>query len=165
MMKIVHDMEQIAAACFTCQKMLSMVLPRKPSLLSEDRSLGPSIVMNSSKSTWPSPVGHTGSSKERQRFRRTHKVAARPQRNHTFTSLFPWQKQSRSLRGRPTDGCALGRGRLPLTSQTGAGFELKSQPREHFLQIEIQTRLASCVYYAFCCSTRPQIEINKHPVE
>lgn len=69
---------------------------------------------------------HTGSSKERQRFRRTHKVAARPQRNHAFTSLFPWQKQSRSLRDRPTDGCALGRGRLPLTSQTGAGFELKS---------------------------------------
>lgn len=40
--------------------MLSMVLPRNPSLLSEDRSLGPSIVMNSSKSTWPSPAGrHT----------------------------------------------------------------------------------------------------------
>lgn len=85
MMKIVHDKEKIAAACFTCQKMLSMVLPRKPSLLSEDRSLGPSIVMNSSKSTWPSPVGHTGSSKERQTFRRTHKVAARPQaKSHVY---------------------------------------------------------------------------------
>ena len=33
-----------------------MVLPRNPSLLSDDRSFGPSIVMNSSKSTWPSPA-------------------------------------------------------------------------------------------------------------
>lgn len=41
----------------TCQKMLSMVLPKNPSLLSDDSSLGPSIVMNSSKSTWPSPTG------------------------------------------------------------------------------------------------------------
>lgn len=46
------------ALSLTCQKMLSMVLPRNPSLLSDDRSLGPSIVMNSSKSTWPSPVGN-----------------------------------------------------------------------------------------------------------
>lgn len=40
---------------FTCQKMVSIVLPRKPSLVSDDRSLGPRIVMNSSKSTCPSP--------------------------------------------------------------------------------------------------------------
>lgn len=42
--------------CFTCQNMLSIVLPRKPSLVSEERSLGPNIVMNSSKSTCPSPA-------------------------------------------------------------------------------------------------------------
>lgn len=35
--------------------MLSIVFPRKPSRPSEDTSLGPRIVMNSSKSTWPSP--------------------------------------------------------------------------------------------------------------
>lgn len=40
----------------TCQKMLSIVLPRKPSLVSDERSLGPSIVTNSSKSTCPSPA-------------------------------------------------------------------------------------------------------------
>lgn len=40
---------------FTCQKMVSIVLPRKPSLVSDDSSLGPRIVMNSSKSTCPSP--------------------------------------------------------------------------------------------------------------
>lgn len=40
---------------FTCQKMVSIVLPRKPSLVSDDRSLGPRIVMNSLKSTCPSP--------------------------------------------------------------------------------------------------------------
>lgn len=39
----------------TCQKMLSIVFPRKPSRPSEDTSLGPRMVMNSSKSTWPSP--------------------------------------------------------------------------------------------------------------
>lgn len=35
--------------------MVSIVLPRKPSLVSDDRSLGPRIVMNSLKSTCPSP--------------------------------------------------------------------------------------------------------------
>lgn len=60
MRRTVSDEKQTPALSFTCQKMLSMVLPRKPSLLSDDRSLGPSIVMNSSKSTWPSPAGrHT----------------------------------------------------------------------------------------------------------
>lgn len=40
---------------FTCQKMVSIVFPRKPSLVSDDSSLGPRMVMNSLKSTWPSP--------------------------------------------------------------------------------------------------------------
>lgn len=35
--------------------MVSIVLPRKPSLVSDDRSLGPRIVINSLKSTCPSP--------------------------------------------------------------------------------------------------------------
>lgn len=39
----------------TCQNMLSIVFPRKPSLPSDDTSLGPRMVINSSKSTWPSP--------------------------------------------------------------------------------------------------------------
>lgn len=40
----------------TCQNMLSIVLPKKPSLVSEETSLGPNIVINSSKSTCPSPA-------------------------------------------------------------------------------------------------------------
>lgn len=39
--------------------MVSIVLPRKPSLVSEDRSLGPRMVINSLKSTCPSPNEHT----------------------------------------------------------------------------------------------------------
>lgn len=62
--------KQTLVLSFTCQKMLSMVLPRKPSLLSDDRSLGPSIVMNSSKSTWPSP-GDRQTHTETQKFRET----------------------------------------------------------------------------------------------
>lgn len=62
------------ALSLTCQKMLSMVLPRNPSLLSDDRSLGPSIVMNSSKSTWPSPAGRqTHTQKKRSKETDQHK--------------------------------------------------------------------------------------------
>lgn len=51
----VLDLIRRANRWLTCQKMVSIVLPRKPSLVSEDRSLGPRMVMNSLKSTWPSP--------------------------------------------------------------------------------------------------------------
>lgn len=44
---------------FTCQKMVSIVLPRNPSLVSDDSSLGPRMVINSLKSTCPSPGKHT----------------------------------------------------------------------------------------------------------
>lgn len=47
---------QLKQCSLTCQNMLSIVFPRKPSLPSDDTSLGPRMVINSSKSTWPSPA-------------------------------------------------------------------------------------------------------------
>lgn len=53
--QVKEDESSCANRRFTCQKMVSIVFPRKPSLVSDDRSLGPRMVINSLKSTWPSP--------------------------------------------------------------------------------------------------------------
>lgn len=160
--------------------MLSMVLPRKPSLLSDDRSLGPSIVMNSSKSTWPSPGdrhAHRHTQKHRNSGRQTEMIqnqilAARAELNNALCcrSLLSWRNKEERPRDRSTDGCALNHDKqlgIVSTSDSNKGVRTWTRlfaPRPHLPGTRCKLKFRGrnlFPHYVFCCRTSLEIAINR----